>query len=173
MVGWRLLRRRRRRSSERLAKEDQLAGSRRTHSPAQRRGEAGVAGQADLGERSAEPGGPCDHAEVAGEGKAQAGADAGAVDRRDHRFGHGGEQGDDRVVVLVDRGERGVGIGAQGFGVFGEVLSDAERLPGAGEHHRAHGVVRGHRGEFVAQVVLDSGGQAGCLSVTVATVLIG
>jgi hypothetical protein len=76
-------------------------------------------------------------ADVALHRQRQADADGVAVDRGDHRLAHlpGGKR--DRIGAEV-----GLLAPLERRGPGGQVGADAERRPGAGEHHRPHRVVR-------------------------------
>ncbi len=106
---------------------------------------AGVARERHVGERQVEAGRVGHEPQVAGEGEAGSRAGGDAVDRRDHRLGHAGERGHDRVVVVLDGREELVAAAVvQQLDVLLEVLAGAERAAGAGEHHAARRGVVGH-----------------------------
>ncbi len=58
---------------------------------------------------------------------------------------------DERVVVVPHRRQRRRVAGLEQRGVLAQVLPDAERPPGAGEHQRADGRVVAHRGDRLEQ----------------------
>ena len=92
--------------------------------------------------------------QVAGERERAADPGGGAVDRGEHRLAHLAHGEDRRVVELAEPHAeigRTVGVGA----MLAQVGAGGERPPGAGDHHRANGVVGGAGGERVAQVLAE------------------
>ena len=95
--------------------------------PGQRPRGAGVAGQADVGERHQERGRRPADAEVGEEGERRAGAGRHAAYRGHDRLGQVGQPRGDRVVVLPNGVQRVGAARLQRRHVLAQVLPDAER----------------------------------------------